>query len=126
MTGDFVECAIVVKKEVIRVVRPALTHFISYKFKVKPFDGTLIGFDQDGPVMEAQWVPKAQRLVLTMRRDLKPDGTYGKTENLDWVDDLVIANVEDVPLPAWVENLRRTNSGFDVRASAQLLQRLHM
>ncbi|CRG86889.1 hypothetical protein PISL3812_03902 [Talaromyces islandicus] len=126
MTEEFVKCVTQVKEEVIRIVRPALTHFVHCKFKVKPFTGTLIDNDEDGPAVEAQWIPKAERMVLTICRELKPDGSYGKIENLDWVDDVVIEDVRDVPLPVWVEDLNRTESAFDVTATAQLVQRLYM
>lgn len=112
MPEEFVKCATQVKTEIVRLVRPALTHFMNYKFKIKPFKGMLIDNDENGPAIEAQWIPEADRMVLAICRELKPDGSYGKIENLDWVDDVVIEDVTNVPPPDWVVKLERTESAF--------------
>lgn len=122
MTEEYVKCAMQVKAEVIGLVRPVLTRFINYKFKVKPFKGTFIDNDEDGPVIEAQWIPDAERMVLAICRELKPDGSYGKIENLDWVDDVVIKHVQNVPLPDRDETIRRTESVFDDSRLCRVLQ----
>jgi hypothetical protein len=112
MPEKFVKCATQVKEEIVRLVRPALTHFINYKFKVRPFDVMDIKSDEEGPTIEAQWIPEAGRMIVAICRELKPDGSYGKIENLDWVDDAVIEDVTKVPRPDWVLKLERTESSF--------------
>lgn len=105
MTKEFVESADQIKSEVIRMVRPTLKHFVNVKFKVKPFKGTLLDHQEEGPAIEAQWVPEAERMVVALCRELKPDGTYGKVEDLEWAKAAKIKNVNDVPLPDWAVKL---------------------
>lgn len=112
LPSEYVESAMQIKKEIARLVRPALTHFINYKFKIAPFMGVMIQHEDDGPVVEAQWVPEAGRMVLAMSRELKPDGSFGKIEHLDWIDGVAIEDVTNVPLPLFIEGLERTVSPF--------------
>ncbi|QKX60550.1 uncharacterized protein TRUGW13939_07695 [Talaromyces rugulosus] len=82
MPEQFVKCAMQVKKEINRLVRPALTRFINYRFKVKPFNITDTESDEEGPAIEGQWVPEAGGILVVICRELKPDGSYGKWRNL--------------------------------------------